>query len=142
MSLYISTEASVNILKEAQPLTQDLLYCLSCLPNGIDKKALENIFKQQNINESIETMKDYNQLTIKNDLVKLAPYMLKYARQNIDCKEEQLSMFKIANFYSRFLVLQYKVNLRKDLNEELLNKILTLDDRQLIMRLTKNAEDR
>ena len=51
-------------------------------------------------------------------------------------------MFKIANFYSRFLVLQYKVYLRKDLNEELISKILTIDDRKMIMSLTKNAEDR
>ena len=68
--------------------------------------------------------------------------MLKYASQNIDRKTEQLTMFKIANFYSRFLVLQYKVYLRKDLNEELISKILTIDDRKMIMSLTKNAEDR
>lgn len=44
MSLRISTEASVKLLTESVPLTLDLLYFFVCLPKGIKRTHLVQLF--------------------------------------------------------------------------------------------------
>ena len=44
MSLRISTEASVKLLRESFPLSRDLLDFLGCLPKGMRREHLTQIF--------------------------------------------------------------------------------------------------
>ena len=60
MSLRISTEASVNLLHESFPLSQDLFDFLGCLPEGMKREHLKNMFNDERIDETINALKVYN----------------------------------------------------------------------------------
>ena len=60
----------------------------------------------------------------------------------IDEDSEYKYMLQIAEFYSQFLVLQYKVNSASDLNKSVVDEIFTESEKEFIYSLTMNDEDR
>ena len=87
-------------------------------------------------------MQGHNQLDLINDELRLSPYMMnKYVRETISEEQELDYMSKIADFYSRFLVLQYKVNSAKFLSKSVIDLIFTEKDKNFITSLTMSDED-
>ena len=87
-------------------------------------------------------MQGYNQLDIDNEELRLSPFMSKYVKQMIDQDSEYKFMLQIAEFYSQFLVLQYKVNSANDLNKSVVDEIFTESEKEFIYSLTMSDDDK
>ena len=68
--------------------------------------------------------------------------MSKYVKQMIDQDSEYKFMLQIAEFYSQFLVLQYKVNSANDLNKSVVDEIFTESEKEFIYSLTMSDDDK
>ena len=58
------------------------------------------------MNDAIDAMQGHNQLELDYDVMRLSPFMMnKYVKKTITQEKEFEYMSKIADFYSRFLLL-------------------------------------
>ena len=87
-------------------------------------------------------MQGYNQLDIDNEELRLSPFMSKYVNQMIDEDSKYKFMLQIAEFYSQFLVLQYKVNSANDLNKSVVDEIFSESEKEFIYSLTMSDDDK
>ena len=68
--------------------------------------------------------------------------MSKYVNQMIDEDSKYKFMLQIAEFYSQFLVLQYKVNSANDLSKSVVDEIFTESEKEFIYSLTMSDDDK
>ena len=82
ISLFTSTEASVKLLRDSYPLTEELLFFLGCLPEGIKDVHLKLLFDEQQVNEALDVMQGHNILENDQSVLRLSSYVMnKYVRK-------------------------------------------------------------
>ena len=84
MSLKISTEMSINLLKDSSPNDMQLLYFLGCLPGGVLETQIKSMWVLPNIRKSLENLEALSFLETGLEKYVLTPFMISYVEDTID----------------------------------------------------------
>ena len=85
MSLRLSTEASVQLLRETMPQSYKLFYLLGCLPDGIKKEHLTKIWPYEtDIEEGLRAFKELSFLEPMEDKICLTSFLVEFVQASID----------------------------------------------------------
>ena len=111
ISLRLSTEASIQLMKETMPQSYKLFYLLGCLPDGIKQEHLSSLWPHdKEIKEGIKSFKDLNFLCRSKEKVLLTNYLIEYVSETLEMDSKKEIFQKICKFYSEFLKTLYEFN--------------------------------
>lgn len=108
MSLRVATELSINLLSETYPEDVDLLFFLGCLPGGVTKEKLEEMW----VNETAKSLSrltsfSFFDVSTSKEKLLLTPTMIKYVDDSMEQSSKKNYLLRICNFYKELLLKSY-----------------------------------
>ena len=111
ISLRLSTEASIQLMKETMPQSYKLFYLLGCLPDGIKNEHLSTLWPHvKDIEDGVKSFKDLNFLRNSKDKIQLKNYLIDHVSETLEFESKKEIFKKICVFHSEFLKTLYEVN--------------------------------
>ena len=117
--LKLAADQSLKLIKKNKDVN-DLLLLLSCFPHGIRKPYIENLMVNENLDQSIYTLKNLsflqdltlyvkgNQKSAKSDTLKLTTFIQEYSQLKLDQPDKQKFMSMISSLFAENLKAAYK----------------------------------